>query len=437
MPTAKSTNKQPLLTPIMRWFMLAMVLANTGGMMTPLLMPLYLTELGAEITDVGMVFTLTSAVILVLQVFGGWVSDSIGRLRAVAIGSVGGVIGYIAIFFAPTWQWMIAALAIYQIPFALVAPSFQAFIAENSAEEHRGKVFGLTNTIFQITGVIGPPLGGFLVELIGFRGMLAVSGSLYAIAAVLRIWMATTMRGMAVEQPTRRLTMGSFKTSMSNMLGMLVAGGVLTWIFVTDGVADIAFRMSGELQPIYLEQILNIGIAQIGMLGSINAIASMFVPLLSGKLVDQYDERVSLISGFLLIFTAILIFLRAENFLTVAISWIVFGFGGGMLGPAYQSLISKVVPPKLLGTFSGVFHSSLGFISLPAPWIGAQLWERFSPQTPFMVTAVAALLIVVPIYYKFRLPDKKEPDGGSSPKPHDQVVVPTEIQDQSKMQKPG
>lgn len=403
-------NKKPILTPIMRWFMLAMVLANIGGMMTPLLMPLYLTELGADITDVGLVFTLTSAAILVLQVFGGWVSDSIGRLRAVAIGSVGGVLGYVAMFLAPTWQWMIVALAIYQIPFALVGPSFQAFIAENSAEENRGKVFGMTNSIFQITGVIGPPLGGLLVTWIGFRGMLAVSGSLYAIAAVLRIWMATSMKHTAVEQPTQKLTMGSFKRSMSSMVGLLLAGGVLTWIFVTDGIADIAFRMSGELQPLYLEQLFGITVAQIGLLGSINALSGMFVPLLSGKLVDKYDERLSLISGFALIFTALIIFLRADSFLTFAVSWAVFGVGGGMLGPGYQSLISKVVPAKMLGTFSGLFHSSLGFISLPAPWIGAQLWERFSPQTPFIITAAAAALIIIPIYFKFRLPGKDERD---------------------------
>ncbi len=406
MSAQAKTNKQPLLTPIMRWFMLAMVLANIGGMMTPLLMPLYLTELGAEIIDVGLVFTVTSAAVLVLQVFGGWVSDSIGRLKAVAIGSIGGTFGYIAMFLAPTWQWMIVALAIYQIPFALVGPSFQAFIAENSAEEHRGRVFGITNTIFQITGVIGPPLGGLLVGIMGFKGMLVVSGTLYAIAAGLRIWMATTMKSQAFEQPTQKLTMGSFKRSMSSMLGMLVAGGVLTWIFITDGVADIAFRMSGELQPLYLEQILNIGVMQIGLLGSINAISSMFVPLLSGKLVDRYDERLPLISGFLLIFAALMIFLRADNFITVAASWAVFGVGGGMLSPAYLSLISKIVPSKMLGTFSGVFHSSLGFISLPAPWIGAQLWERFSPQMPFVITAAASLLIIVPIYFKFRLTDK-------------------------------
>ena len=411
----ENKKKPPILTPIMRWFMLAMVLANIGSMMTPLLMPIYLTELGAEITDVGLVFTITSAVILVLQIFGGWVSDSIGRLKAVAIGSIGGVLGYLAMVLAPSWQWMIVALTIYQIPFALVAPSFQAFFAENSAEEHRGKVFGMTNTIFMITGVVGPPLGGFLAGWIGFRGMLAVSGGLYAIAAGLRIWMATTMRSQAVEQPTQKLTMVSFKRSMSSMLGLLLGGGVLTWILVTDGVADIAFRMSGELQPLYLDQLFGITVTQIGLLGSINAIAGMFVPLLSGKLVDKYDERLPLISGFLLIFTAVVIFLRADSFLTFAISWTVGGLGGGMLGPAFQSLISKTVPAKLLGTFSGVFHSSMGFISLPAPWIGAQLWERVSPQMPFIITAAAALLITVPIYFKFRLPEKEDPEISGTP----------------------
>ncbi len=420
MQAQENPQKQPLLTPIMRWFMLAMVLANIGGMMTPMLMPLYLTDLGAEITDVGLVFTLTSVAILVLQIFGGWVSDQIGRLRAVAIGSVGGIVGFIAMLLAPSWQWMIVALAIYQIPFALVGPSFQAFIAENSAEENRGKVYGMTNTIFQITGVIGPPLGGLLAGAFGFKWMLAVSGLLYTMAAGLRIWMATTMKSQVKQQSTEKLTMGSFKTSMVRMLGMLVGGGVLTWIFLTDGVADIAFRMSGELQPLYLEKLAGIGVEQIGLLGSISSIAAMFVPMLSGRLVDKRGERLPLIIGFFLIFVAFGVFLRSTNFLTFAISWAVFGFGGGMLGPAYQSLISKVVPHKMLGTFSGVFDSSRGFISLPAPWIGAQLWERVSPQTPFIITACASFLIIIPIYFKFKAPDKplgmdEPPSGDGTP----------------------
>ena len=398
--------KPPLLTPLMRWFMLAMVLANIAGHMSPLLMPIYLTELGASIGQVGLVFTLTSVVILALQIVGGWISDSIGRLRAIAIGSVGGIVRFIALLLAPSWQWMLVALAVYQFPFALVGPSFGAFIAENSTEENRGKVYGITGTIYQVTGVVGPALGGFLVGAGGFKKMLLVAAVFYTVAAGLRIWMATTMRSPQEREPTA-LSIASFKSSMAVMLSMLVAGGVITWILVTDGIGDIAFRMSQELQPLYLEKIAGLSIQQIGLLGSIFALATMFTPMLSGKLSDQFGERVPIFSGFLLTFGGYMIFLQARTFPFFSLSWIVFGISAGFLGPAYHSLISKVVPARLLGTFSGVFDSSLGFVSLPAPWLGAQLWEKFSPRMPFVITAIASLAMLPPIWLKFRAPERQ------------------------------
>jgi MFS family permease len=215
--------------------------------------------------------------------------------------------------------------------------------------------------------------------------------------------MATTMR-KPEDKAAPKLSMVSFKSSLATMGGLLLAGGVITWIFITDGVSDVAFRLSGELQPLYLEQIGHITIQQIGLLGSISTLSMMFIPMLSGKLVDRYSERVPLVAGFLMIFGAFMVFLQAESFLVFALSWIIFGIGGGMLGPAYQSLISKVVPAKMLGTFSGVFDSSRGIISLPAPWLGAQLWERVSPQTPFLISAIASLAILPPIWLKFRVP---------------------------------
>ena len=397
-------SKQPLLSPLLRWFMFAMILANIAGSMFPMLLPIYLTDLGASVTQVGLVFTLTSVVIMFLQILGGWISDSIGRLRAIAIGSIGGIIGYLSMLLAPTWEWMLLALAISQVPYALVGPSFGAFIAEQSTEENRGRVYGLTDTIYQITGVIGPPLGGFLAGNFGFKVMLLVSGILYTIAAGLRIWMAVAVR-LASEAEVERLTVKSFMMNLKTMAIMILGGGVLTWIFITDGVRDIGFRLSWELQPLYLEQIGGLTIQQIGLLGSFFSIAMMFTPMLSGRLSDRYGERVPISSGFMMIFIALVIFLNVGNFLGFAMVWAVFGIGVGLLSPAYQSLISKVVPQKMLGTFTGLFRSSLGLISLPAPFIGAKLWEGFSPQLPFMITAIAALLSVIPAWFKFKVPD--------------------------------
>ena len=395
--------------------MFSMVLANVGSQMFPMLLPIYLTELGASVGQVGLVFTLTSVSMLILQIFGGWISDSIGRLRAIAIGSLGGILFYVGMLLAPTWQWMLVALAIGRVPYALVGPSFGAFIAEHSTEDNRGKVYGITDTIFQITGVLGPPLGGILAGAYGFKLMLLVSAILYSSAAVIRIWMAATMRSPEEPAPDK-LSVTSLKTSLKTMLRMIIGGGVISWIFVTDGVRDIAFRLSGELQPLYLEQVAGISIQQIGVLGSVFSISWMFIPILSGKISDKYGERVPITLGFLLIFMAYIVFLQVDTFLGFAVTWMIFGVGVGLLSPAYSSLISKVVPQKMLGTFSGLFHSSIGLISLPAPLIGAQLWERFNPRIPFIITATLSLVTVIPTWFKFKLSDKGEPpsDTGSN-----------------------
>jgi len=401
-----------LLTPLMRWFLLAMILANIAGSMTNLLMPIYLTELGASVGQVGLVFTLTSVVILVLQVLGGWISDSIGRLRAIAIGSLGGVLAFIAMLLAPSWQWMLLALSISQIPYALVGPSFSAFIAENSAEQSRGRVYGLTDTIYQVVGVVGPPLGGFLAGAYGFKPMLLVATLFYSSAAGLRIWMARTMHSAGEREP-QQLTAASFKRSLLLIWGMLIGGGVVTWIFLTDGVRDVAFRLSGELEPLYLEQVAGLSLQQIGLLGSFFSGAMMVTPMLSGRLADRYGERVPITGGFLITFGALMVFLQAKAYPAFILTWVLFGIGVGLLSPAYQSLISKVIPRQNLGTFSGLIQSSVGFVSLPAPWIGAQLWERYSPRLPFMITAALSLLSVIPVWLKFKVPEG--PAGEAAP----------------------
>jgi MFS family permease len=400
---------EPLLTPILKWFMFAVVLANISSNMGLMLVPLYLSELGADITQIGLVFTVISVVSLALQVFGGWISDSIGRLKSIAIGSVGGIFGFFLIVFAPTWQWLILALAISQVPGALVGPSFGAFIAENSKEENRGRVYGITDTIYQICGIVGPALGGFLALHYNYPLMFLVAAIIYTIAAGVRIWMATSMVS-ARPVESKELTWRSFKLSVKTLVGMIAAGGVITWIFLTDGIRDAAYRLSNEIEPLYLNQIGGLNVQEIGLLASIFSIAMLLTPMISGRLSDKYGERVPISAGFFFIFVAYTIFLNVTGFIPFAVVWIIFGLGVGLLSPAYSSLISKVVPHDRLGTFNGVFYGSIGLLALPAPYLGTLMWEKIDPKSPFVVAAVVSLLTIIPIWKKFIVPKKEVAD---------------------------
>ena len=320
---------------------------------------------------------------------------------------MGGVIGGFFIVLAPSWQWLVLALAINRLPGALVAPSFGAFIAENSKEENRGQVFGVTDMIYQICGIVGPALGGFLVAQYGYQLMFLVAAILYTLAAGLRMWMALTMKSAASHE-TNDLSWQSFGLSVRTLITMIAGGGVITWIFLTDGIRDAAYQLSREIEPLYLEQIGGLDTQEIGILASLFSIAMLLTPMISGKLSDKYGERVPICSGFFLVFVAYTIFLNVIGFIPFAVVWVIFGLGVGLLSPAYSSLISKVVPHQKLGAFNGIFYGSIGLISLPASYLGTLMWKYIDPKSPFFVAAAVSLLTIVPIWYKFKVPEKGE-----------------------------
>jgi MFS family permease len=74
MDITKGTVKtEPLLNKVLLLFMLAMILANMGGEMYGMLLPLYLKELNASVVQIGLFFTVSQIVPLVVQILGGWI----------------------------------------------------------------------------------------------------------------------------------------------------------------------------------------------------------------------------------------------------------------------------------------------------------------------------------------------------------------------------
>jgi len=381
----------------------AMILANISGNMHMPLLPLYLQKLGADVGQVGLFFTISAVAPLLFQIFGGWLSDSIGRLQAVAIGSLAGVVAFTIFVVSPAWQWLLLATAMGSMSGAFVAPSYQAFIAEESAEQARGRVYGLSSALFSVVGVIGPPIGGYISQYFGFRALYIVAWVIYFVATVIRIWMARAARLQEVV-PRAKPSLAGLKSSLASMGALLVAGGVVTWIFLSDGVRDVSFSLAFQLLPLYMQNLMGLTNVQIGWLASIASLATMLVLTPAGWLSDRKGERVGIVAGFALIALAMAVFLRSRLFAGFAVVWVLIGIGQALIDPAYSSLISKVVPQRLRGTAFGVFSTSIGLISLPAPAIGAMLWERFSPQVPFYVPLVTTVVLLPVMWVKFKLP---------------------------------
>jgi MFS family permease len=269
--------------------------------------------------------------------------------------------------------------------------------------------------------VVGPVLGGYLVDLFGFKKMLMVAAGLYLIATAIRISMAREASRNGEAKP-QKLSFSGLKDNLGTMLGLLVAGGVITWVLITDGVRDISFGLSMNFLPVFMQDYGGLNFRQIGLMNSVFGLFMMMSTIPGGWLADKKGERVNIVLGFLLIGAALslLVYMPTTNPWLYATGWAIAGTGVGLMTPAYQSLISKAVPKKVRGTAFGLFSSSLGLVSLPAPWIGGQMWEKIGPRSPFIITIVVSFLATIPAWLKFKLPKNT---NGEKPGSKEEIKV--------------
>ena len=98
-------------------------------------------------------------------------------------------------------------------------------------------------------------------------------------------------------------------------------------------------------------------------------------------------------------------FIAAEKFYVYAISYALIGMGISLMSPAYQSLLSKVLPQKLRGTGFGLIHSGLGFFpACSSNWCKA-LFLRW-PHFALLDHRYSFCFAMFPAIFKFKLSDK-------------------------------
>jgi hypothetical protein len=124
--------------------------------------------------------------------------------------------------------------------------------------------------------------------------------------------------------------------------------------------------------------------------------------------VTEQIKKQPLLSGLLILFLVAMIFANiGRSMYQPLLPLYVKDLGASIRQIGLFFTLAQIVPlflQILRGAAFGLFGTSLGLVSLPAPWIGAQLWARVSPQFPFLVTAIILLLAVIPIWLKFKLP---------------------------------
>jgi MFS family permease len=391
-----------ILTPKLRWFLVAEFLAGLADM-GGLYMPLFMVELGASVVDIGMLYSVTEIVPLSLNILGGWIGDSIGRLRAILLGNIFGIFSFVVMLLADRWEWMFLVLALGGISGSISGPSISAFIAYETPEDHRAKVYAVEQNVGNIVNLIRYPLAGLLVGRFGFKLMILIAGIFYLLCTIVNAGLERTHRSSSKSE-NEPLSWQSLKLSLSTMIALIMAGGLFTWMFVIDHANDIFVQLSQSYQIIYIEEVIGVSVEQIGFLPVAGSILSLIISVPMARWVDKRGENLGIGIAYFFLATYFIVLITAKSFYVLLLGVIPHSVARAAAGPAYLSLVSKAVPEERRGVAFGLTWTSRGLIALPSPWLGGILWDRNSPRTPFLITICGFLGLIPLAWLKLKPP---------------------------------
>ncbi len=298
-------------------------------------------------------------VLSALLILAGALNDFYGRRRMFRIGLTGFGLASIACGLAPTMEFLIAARIVQAAFGAVLVPGSLSIITATFEGESRGRAIGLWASGTSATSIVGPLLGGFLVQAVSWRAAFLINVPLIAIA----LW-------ATAEVPESRDTdaRGDF-----DWLGAAV---------IAIGVGGLAFGATRGAQQDWQDSIAWVALG-IGALATL-AVPILMVtrprPLVPPSLFASRNFTVVNLSTFV-IYGALYVVLY---FLPV--------FLQGTLGYTPLAAGAVSIPTALL----------LTFLSTPA----GQLSARFGPR---LFMTVGPLLMALGLGWLTRIPPGSEP----------------------------
>jgi MFS family permease len=344
------------------------------------LLPVFLVSvLGAGAVTVGLIEGVGEATASITKLFSGWLSDRLGKRKALAVVGYGlGALSKPLFAVAPAPVWVLAARFSDRVGKGIRGAPRDALVGDLAPAALRGAAYGLRQTLDTVGAFAGPLLAMALMALFAddFRLVfwIAVVPGLIAVAILVA----------GVREPARARPPGRVRAPIRRAdLGRL---GGLFWGVVAVGAVLTLARFS-EAFLILRAQDAGLRLALVPLVLVVMNVVYAASAYPMGALSDRHDRRVVLGLGFLVLILADVVLALAPGLWTVMAGVALWGLHMGMTQGLLAALVADTAPAALRGTAFGLFNVASGVAVLLASLIAGLLWQLVGPAATFLAGA--------------------------------------------------
>ena len=353
------------------------------------LLPVFLTSvLGASTEMVGLIEGVGEATASISKLFSGWLSDKLGKRKAITIVGYGlGTFSKPLFAIAPTAHLVLAARFSDRVGKGIRGAPRDAMVGDMVPSGQRGAAYGLRQSLDTVGAFTGPLLAIALMALLhdNFRLIfwIALIPGLISVAILI----------VAVHEPPHQASGAQAPLKLADLKTI----GTAYWIVVGVGAVLTLARFSEAFLILRAQNAgLSLAFAPLVLVVMNIIYALSSYPL--GALSDRIDRKTMLAIGFATLSVADIVLAAAPTLTIVMIGVAIWGLHMGMTQGLLSALVADEAPVRLRATAFGVFNFASGIALLVASLIAGILWEQIGPAATFIAGAAFSTLGLLALF---------------------------------------
>jgi len=379
------------------------------GALLPVL-PIYFTENGVDLAQLGVVIAAWPLARLVGEPFFGWLADRTSRVPLMVIGLIAtGVFCLLPLVFVGTVAFVVLRAAA-GLATALYDPAARGYITDATPPERRGEAFGLYGAVQMGGFLVGPAIGALGAQRFGGVAFVFVFSGIVAVLAAIPI----ALRLREADVRTHPSPPGvSTEFARDAQSAGLAAGRIARDAAADDTavprslwnrglIAAMIINAGGNFAGGTYEVIWSLFLTGLGasldLVGLTFAMFGLPVLLLSpyaGRLVDRRGSLLFIVVGSILPAAMGLLYPRIPEPIFAVPLILIEATGFALLNPALYSVVAANSPAGRSSTAQGLFGAAgtVGFIV--ASLIAGVLAKTNIVYPMYVFTVVLTVTLIV------------------------------------------
>lgn len=369
----------------------SLLFSASFNMMIPEL-PAYLSSMGgAEYKGfIIALFTLTAGI---SRPFSGKLTDKVGRVPIMAVGSIVCFVCGILYLVLTTVSGFLFLRLVHGFSTGFKPTATAAYIADIIPRGRWGEALGLHGICFSIGMAIGPALGS-TITLYSSINVMFFTSSFFALLSILILFnMKETL------QNKQKFSFGLLKISKQNVFAKEALPAAL--------ITFLSYVAYGSILTLIPDWTEHLGFQNKGVFFIVFTISSMMVRFFAGKISDQKGRVLVIKLGLVLLIIALVLLASIDAKIGLILGGLMYGISTGILSPALNAWTIDFSKPdergKAMATMYIALEAGIGFGALCAGWYFQDYLDRIP-----MVIYVSAFICLLGTIYMLKFKNKPQ-----------------------------